>query len=167
MSEDISKGLYSTDDQIDTRDAIDADEAAKLKEQGFESGEPIYTFSPDFTVEDIKASLFDSRYTNPKPLVVGLAEDVHLQVVASLVKPVYGALVTLPGSKPLGCYEAPDWYVEGWLLKSGFDPYPEIVRVRMYLTVPSDGGDLGDVAHIQRIPDSPASDGEMYVIRSV
>lgn len=132
------------------------------KAHGFEPGEAVHEFAISFTKEELERSLFGSTYSNPSVIQVNLDDyDVHLAVVVTMAKQVYTEHTQLLTDAPLGCFERPEWYLEGWLLKSGFDPYPEVVRVRAYLQVSSDGG--WDLGYIQRIPTSP---GQAGLIRS-
>jgi hypothetical protein len=41
-----------------------------------------------------------------------------------------GVMPMKTDTTPAGCYPYPNYRFEGWLLKSGFDPYEGIIRVR-------------------------------------
>jgi hypothetical protein len=125
---------------------------------GFEAGETVYTFTPAFTVDDVKDALFLGTYSNPRPLEIQLEEArPTLRVVVQSVTQVYTPFVIHPGDHPLGSYsESPNWKIEGWLMKSGFDPYAEVVRIRIVLP---EG--LPAEAFLQRIPTNPQPDGEI------
>ncbi len=127
----------------------------ELKLFGFESGEPVYYIEEvEFTLEDVKQSLF-STYSEPYTLPLSLGRNTGLlQVVVTSVTSSYVGLTNQTTDSTLGCWEHPDWKLEGWLVKSGFDPYKEVVRVRIYLTSEPDGTGI-DALRIQRIPSSP------------
>lgn len=144
----------------DSTDSIQEAVSERFKSLGFEAGEALHEFDPKFTMEDLQKSLFGSTYSRPHTLPVDLEDcDVHLQVVVTMAKQIYTENTYLRTDSPLGCFDKPEWYIEGWLVKSGFDPYGEVVRVRALIEVSSDGS--WDVSHIQRIPSTPNPGGRI------
>jgi hypothetical protein len=132
-----------------------------LKERGFEAGEPVLSFDPSFTLDDLKEAHYGSTYADPKPLRIEFTTDIVVQMVVGMSRAVYIAFEEFSDASYFGSYKRPDWYVEGWLARSGFDPYSEIVRVRLYLrTEPS--GKFGG-SHFQRIPVTPDLHGHIKV----
>ena len=139
----------------------DSNSDADYKAMGFEAGESIHQFTPRFSKQELRAALFDSTYNGPIALAIETDGSVHLKVIVALVKTVYIPNVVALNDSPLGCWQLPDFYLEGWLLKSGFDPYNEVVQVRAILrTQDSDDGSF-DVGYIQRVPASPNPDGPL------
>jgi hypothetical protein len=119
----------------------------RLKECGFDPGIPVYDIDPlDFDRDQIKRALFDSTYRNPITVTFRSDQDEWkdtpigrgLEMVVELVRAVYVPCEPFVGSGLFGCYDKPEWYLRGFLYKSGSDPYPEVVRMHAYLEV--DGG---------------------------
>lgn len=140
------------------------DVSRDLKRSGFEAGESVFSFIPCFTLEDVREAQFRNTYDEPKPVRIGLSDSIVFNVVVQLVKSVFVGVKYSNTDNPLGCYKYPDWYIEGWLLKSGFDPYDEIVRIRMYVRVNS-GGEFEN-AFIQRIPKNSDPEGVIELIEN-
>lgn len=133
-----------------------------LKRRGFEPGESVHRFRPEFELGDLQESLFGSTYSLPRHLEMNIGGGVGmLRVVVDCVKQFYLPHAHCVDDKPLGCYDYPEWYIEGWLLKSGFDPYGEVVRVRMFVQTVAGAF---DTALIQRIPANPDPDGLVLVV---
>jgi hypothetical protein len=136
-----------------------------LKGRGFEAGESVIRFVPEFDVAQLRDAHYGSTYNEPKPLRIELAKDLVLQVVVEMSRAVYGSVTSeFQTQNPFGCYRFPDWYVEGWLLKSGFDPYDEVVHVRLYLGAGMPGFQEG---YIQRIPEEPDVEGRINYIDGI
>lgn len=129
-----------------------------FKAKGFESGETVFEVSSELSLEDVKEALFGSTYADPKTIRIEVHNGkVVFDVVIDTAIQKYHPHQDYIGDSPLGCWKYPGWYIEGWLLKSGFDPYSKTVRVRMYLDADSDG-DYTE-AYIQRIPKDPDPNG--------
>ncbi|NKY27734.1 hypothetical protein [Nocardia gamkensis] len=125
----------------------------KLKEFGFDASETVYPFRPEADLpKRLSAALVGSLYDEPVSVRIVVHEDLAFNVVASSIRVVYEPHRFTTDDYPLGCWRRPNLYVEGWLLKSGFDPYAEIVRVRLYLDYISE--ESGD-GYIQRLSDNP------------
>jgi hypothetical protein len=139
-----------------------------LKSFGFEAGETVLHFTPNFTVAELREAHYGSTYDDPKPLRLTIGEDFVLPVVVEMTRAVYEAMdngVYDFISRNLGCYRYPSWYGEGWLFKSGFDPYREVVRVRFYLV--TDLGGMFEDGYVQRIPDTPDPDGDIQFLKNI
>jgi hypothetical protein len=131
----------------------------RLKRLGFEAGESVHEFIPDFSIDTLKESLFESTYSHPKALNIRPNDEAAavLPVVLTAVRQIYLPYLNRRDDHPLGCYEYPEWQADGWLLKSGFDPYGEVVTVRLYIQT-TDDGSLA-TGYIQRVPATPDPDG--------
>lgn len=130
------------------------------KARGFVAGESVHEFTIGFSKEELQQSLFESTYSNPIAIRVELEDcDIHLEVVVTIAKQVYTEYTNLVTDGPLGCFEEPEWYLEGWVRKSGFDPYSEVIRVRAYLLRELISG------YIQRIATSPHQSGLIATVR--
>lgn len=107
---------------------------AQLRSHGFEGGEPIHEFYSCFRLNEAFAALTESTYSKPIPVYLKSEEhDVNIPVVMTMMKACYQPFAPYLDS-PAGCYETPEWYFEGWILKSGFDTFSGITRVRIYVT---------------------------------
>lgn len=144
---------------------FDSEADRDFKALGFQPGESVQRFdpTPSVTKEALKASLLDSTYDEPVVLSIKVDTDIALKVVVDLVKPCFQAHIIRNEDSPLGCWQLPDVYFEGWLLKSGFDPYREVVRVRAILQTQSIDGSFSD-GYIQRIPVNPDPDGPLTFV---
>jgi hypothetical protein len=133
----------------------------KLKEFGFQPGETVYPFRPDTNLpRELGTALVGSTYDEPTVVHIEVHEDLAFNVVVDMIRAVYEPYRFSTGDRPLGCWRRPNLYAEGWLMKSGFDPYPEIIHVRMYLDYLS--AESGD-GYVQRVPDSYDSDDEIVL----
>lgn len=134
----------------------------ELVRVGFQSGETIHKLYPHMEVAELKEAQYGNTYDEPKPLRFEFGEKVVLVVVQT----VTAVFVSddAPGERPFGYYRLPNWNVEGWLLKSGFDADTKITRVRLYLQ-----GFLGgalDEGFIQAIPENPVPGGPLLLMES-
>ena len=115
--------------------------------------QPTWACDVDFTFDDVKAALFESTYSNPKYLEFKL--DDHGSTMRVAVEAVRAVYVTYESG--LGCFKRPDWMIYGWLPKSGYDPHPDIVRVRCYLQAETNNRFEG--AEVQHVPSGDTSVG--------
>lgn len=129
------------------------------KARGFVAGESVHEFRIGFTKEELHQSLFESTYSNPSFIRVELEPYTNLDVIVTMAKQVYTEYTHHVSDSPLGCFDEPEWYLEGWVRKSGFDPYSEVVRVRAYLLREMITG------YIQRITTSPHQAGLIETAR--
>lgn len=137
------------------------EECAKLRAKsdeframGFESGESVASYNIDWKLDELKASLFDSTYSNPLPLkIVRDEHEGNLLVVPTSVTAVYRPRIARLTDKPIGYWERPFWQIDGWIVRTGYDPAAEIVRVRLFVD------NEFEWCHIQRIPAHPEPDG--------
>ena len=107
----------------------------------------------------LRESLFGSTYNNPIPVLAELGR-VSLSVIPTSFSVVYEEFGPSEGESPaLGCYDRPNYVYEGWLLKSGFDPYGEVVRVRIRVVTQSSDGAVGavDISRIANTDDPPGT----------
>lgn len=128
------------------------------RQLGLEAGETVYNFLPGFNLDEVKAALFGSTYSSPQTLEVKLGEgSPTLRVVVASVTAFYLPHAAHVGDSPVGVHhDEPNYRIEGWLTKSGFDPYNEVVRVRIVLDW--DGREFE--GRFQRIPENPDPNGE-------
>jgi hypothetical protein len=123
----------------------------------------VHEIVPDFSINDLKEALFSGTYSAPVTLRIhGFDENVSMTVVVQSVTKVFEAYRKPGSSGPLGCYELPAYRFEGWLLKSGFDPYPELVRIRCFVETDESGTNFV-TGYIQRIPTSPDANGTVEI----
>lgn len=133
----------------------------QLIRAGFQSGETVYKIYPSLEVKDLHAAQCGSTYSNPKPLRIEFCDKVAL-VVVQTVSSMFITDQSGNGGTPLGYYQHPNWNVEGWLLKSGFDQNDEIIRVRLHLE-----GFLGgklDEGFMQVIPKRSTPGGPLILV---
>jgi hypothetical protein len=132
----------------------------RLKTLGFEPGIPVYLVEDvAFDLVRVRQALFESTYNSPITVVFQDSRDVMseepighgLPMVVELMQAVYVPAEAHVGSGVLGCHNTPDWYVRGFLYKSGFDPYPEVIPMHAYLEIADqDGsGKVIECAHVQ------------------
>jgi hypothetical protein len=120
----------------------------ELKAFGFDPGIPVYEVDEiGFSLDDLKRALFESIYRAPVALPINIGErgfaspDVELHMVVESVQAFYPPYTpNLDMKQSLGCSNVPEWYVRGFLYKSGFDAYPETIRMHVYITT----GDSAD-----------------------
>lgn len=100
----------------------------------------VYEFKPEFTAADLRRFM-DTTYDEPLILPADIDDDAgRVQIVAAQVRAVF---THFQGPDyPTGCYKYPDWEIIGWLPKSGFDPYPEVIWVRLVVIVDPSGPEL-------------------------
>lgn len=147
-------------------DEVDESYADRLRGRGFEPGESIYEFANCFTLEELQKSLFASTYGEVFPVHLRNTDlDLDLPIVAAKVEARYNPSLYRTEDSPTGCYRHPDWYVEGWVIKSGFDPFDEVVRVRIYINADIKTGALDDTFLWQVIPKDPRPDDKFVMVR--
>jgi hypothetical protein len=96
---------------------------------GFKPGEPIHKFAHTFSAEEIMRSLFGSSYARAVPIEIMNADgSLRLSVVITRAEVRYERRGRRPAESN---EEKPGWYLEGWVLKSGFDMFDGMVRVRI------------------------------------
>jgi hypothetical protein len=131
-----------------------------LKALGFDPGIPVYDLSKvEFGPDRVKEALFQS--TLHRPVLLHFSEDdadpstplgVDLSMVVESVQVYYAPREPRLDGKPIGCWEDPEFYLRGFAYKSGFDPYPEVIRMHVYLRVASGSGFDGATLQIVREP---------------
>lgn len=132
-----------------------------LSLRGFEPGETVYEFYECFSLEDLQQSLFGSSYD--KPITVPLKSKemtVALEIVITMLGVRYPQFAYARNDSPAGSYQFPDWYAEGWILKSGFDQFDDITRVRMHIDGNREANGTDDVFLWQVIPKGPNPDAK-------
>src|SRR5580765_5316642 len=115
-------------------DEYDLPTERDLRMKGFEPGEPVYVDDAElFYREDLMRSLC-STYDEMTTVAVGTGDGRTLvKVVVGKVEARYQPVQEMIWDKPAGCHKYPDWYFEGWVPRSGFDPFREITRIRGYI----------------------------------
>lgn len=130
---------------------------ASLRAKGFEPGEPVHEYHGCFTKEQLQDSLFGSTYSTVVPVHLSTDDDtVRIPVVITHAQARYEPYAPVIGATPAGSYEQPDWYLEGWVVKSGFDAFDGITHVRIHV---SDGFEDGAFLW-QVIPTKPVDRNE-------
>lgn len=111
---------------------------------GFDPGVAIYDFiTVSFTVDDVTQALFASTYHHPRSLRLR-------RECADLASPVRSDIwITLESARALyvssepdepGCYEEPDWYLQGTARFISLDSGPSTAPVHVYLMVADQRG---------------------------
>lgn len=113
----------------------ESDHIKKLREKGFEPGTTLFTSRPAFTIEDMKASAFDTRYSNPKTIPVKLEHGIAVQVAVTVARTVFATNKMGDDhlDQPTVYFEYPDWYLEGWIVEEGSSYGDQKRRVRAYV----------------------------------
>jgi hypothetical protein len=114
-----------------------------LKGLGFVPGSPLYLHTDLYDgvpLDGLRAAVFDSQYTNPRPLMLQAelkepGEDIaYLPMLVELVQIVY---VARPGeefySEPLRVTEFPHYYLRGWLYSNSYDRRGPGPRMHAYV----------------------------------
>jgi hypothetical protein len=131
-----------------------------LKKFGFDPGVPVYDFTRiAFGVDRLKEALFDSTFEHPITLPFLEADadpaspiGVNLAMVVETAQAYYAPHEPCLDGIPIGCWENPEFYLRGFAYKSGFDPYPEVVRMHVYLRVHDKGQLEGATLQFVRKP---------------
>ena len=146
----------TTSEQQDTDPgALSLSTSDELKAFGFDPGIPVYEINQvnfDFDLDRVKQALFESTYQNPVTLPFEFGSnpgdggsEVTLHMIVEMVQAFYAPNIpSLSMKKPIGCIDAPEWYLRGYVYKSGFDPYPETIRMHVYIAT---GGAANDFNH--------------------
>ena len=133
----------TTEHDADMSQLLSEEMSDRLKAFGFDPGIPVYEDArPRFDLGDVQRALFQSTYRSPitLPFFFGEGRDIELHMVVRWVQAYFEPYAPdLRMRRPLGCYNEPEWYLRGFLYKSGFDVNPEVVPMHVYLT--TDGGD--------------------------
>src|SRR3990167_5876387 len=96
-------------------------------------------------IEELKRSLFESTYSHPITVTIKTVEDnLEFQIVVTSIRSKFVQTGYIGSS--LTCHETPDWDFRGWIPKSGFDPFGEVIWVKLDLF------NEGTEAFIERIP---------------
>ncbi|MFJ2213483.1 hypothetical protein ACIQVO_13560 [Streptomyces sp. NPDC101062] len=122
---------------------------------------------PRFTVEDLKAALFTTKYSDPTTLTVMLPKGKTVQVAISKVEPRYSVnRIKLEDDEnsPVTSYEYPDWYVEGWVADGNATATSQGLRVRMFAFSCGDESPELDDMYAQIIPTYSYSEGEIFYV---
>jgi hypothetical protein len=140
------------------------DGSARLAQMGFQPGEAIHDWvidEPDKLLDRIQESLFTSTYSRIVPIHLTNADkSTRIPVVVVKAEARYDAFGFVLGSTPVGDWEVPGWYLEGWVVKSGFDIFEDIVRVRIVWDDPL----VNDSLMWQAIPKEPNADASFEVV---
>jgi hypothetical protein len=145
----------ATSAQQDDPGALSLSTSDELKAFGFDPGIPVYEINQvDFNLFDldrVKQALFGSTYRNPVTLPFRFghhiprepAPEVSLDMIVEMVQAFYPPNIpSLSMKKPIGCFDDPEWYLRGYVYKSGFDPYPETIRMHVYIATGGAGNDF-------------------------
>ncbi|WP_375384009.1 hypothetical protein [uncultured Microbacterium sp.] len=107
-----------------------------------------------FTKEDAIRSLIESTYSAPRTVLIESDDGaVRLPVVLTSATAQYVPFAAHTGDTPAGCYEQPDWRLEGWVVPSGFNPRQPPAHVRLFIPAPFDDTLLWQVIPIGITPD--------------
>jgi len=138
-----------------------------LRELGFEPETLVANQTPRFTLEDMKAALFSSTFSNPKTLTVKLPQGRTVQVAITKVEPRYNVnslKLERDKNSPATCYEYPDWYMEGWVVDGVATATAQGLRVRMFVYTGGDESPEPDDMYAQVIPTYSYSEGDIFYV---
>jgi hypothetical protein len=138
----------------ESADEIESPEMSEtFRAYGFEIGEIVYEFLPDFGPEDLSLSLFRSTYATPYSLRVDLrGYPERWWIAVTSIKQVFIRIDSADASTPLDFYDHPEWFVEGYLVNPEGETNCKKVPIRMYIHT---NQSYFDMALIQRIPMYP------------
>jgi hypothetical protein len=146
----------------------------RLQGLGFDPGWPVFRHSnniEEISVEHIRAALFDSEHQ--RPVTVPFAADDgcgggEVPMLVLWAQPVWIPNRTLNGiDVSLDCFNLPDWYLRGVLLKDHRHPDSDPVTMHAYVQgiITSSSGGPGLDAYVQIIPEaSPVSDDQVLML---
>jgi hypothetical protein len=150
-------------EQTDGRHEASEETDRQLKLLRFDPGIPVFEMRGDITLEQVQRALFESTYN--KPVVVPFTyintdpgsepatDRWALPMLVEFAQAVYTPFSLRVGETPVGCWEHPCWYLRGFLGKSAFDPYPETLRMHVWLSVePDEGGIETGIIQLVRHP---------------
>ncbi|MCX5063777.1 MULTISPECIES: hypothetical protein [unclassified Streptomyces] len=125
---------------------------AEYRSYGLKPGTIAYHFQPEFGLLSLKEALFESPYGNPKTLEIPLTEE-PIHVVVTMASPQYLRCDNSDdGSRGIAYYDRPNWYFEGWIVGSGYNPGGTLVRVRVSLACDDTG--RFDTGYVQEISEN-------------
>lgn len=132
-----------------------------LRAMGFEAGTVVFSFDPRFTVDDLKAAVFNTLYNRRITIPVQLGYDDLAKVTLYHVHVVFAedSPTNAPADRPKTYHETPDWRFEGWVedASSRLHGHP----VRGYIVGVSDDDTTPSRVYIQLIPGNTDPDGEI------
>jgi len=122
---------------------------------GFAPDSLIYQADVDFTMDDVKDSLFGSTTDVPVAIqfnVDALISDAAISVVVTSLRQVWitpSGPFGIPTSRP---WQRPEWVIEGWVQESRVTPHQAATRIRAHL-ITGGAPDLDDSCYLQVIED--------------
>jgi hypothetical protein len=123
-------------------------------------GETVHEWAVTFTLEDAKASLFESTYSRLKPIYLESSDGVErLPVVLDLAQPMFVPAAVTDSDTPAGCYEQPEWCFRGWVVPSGYSPSDRPARVWIWVAA-----GFNMELNWQVIPEDPPHDEPIRVV---
>ncbi|MGR6971410.1 hypothetical protein ACU639_17785 [Streptomyces cynarae] len=152
---------------ISSSDIGEPTRSNELRKLGFQPETLVAHQKPRFTIEDIKAALFSTTYSNPKTLTVILPKGHTVQVAITKAEPHYnvnGLKLEADENSPATCYEYPDWYMEGWVVDGIATATAQGLRVRMFVYAHGDDSPEPDDMYAQVIPKYSYSEGEIFSV---
>ena len=155
-------------------ETVDAATSAQLLGLGFDPGIPVYELEPvGFDLEGLEQALFGSTYRHPATVTFSSDKlemqetplEKGIEVLVESVQLFYIPREEHVGSGLVGCYPEPQWYLCGFVFKSGFDPYPETIRVHARLD--NDSTDIKiDKAVVQFVREPSGADSSTPMLRA-
>jgi hypothetical protein len=155
--------------------ALSLSTSDELKAFGFDPGIPVYEIDDfDFDLDRVKQALFGSTYKNPVTLPFRFgrhipgepAPEVTLDMIVEMVQAFYPPNIpSLSMNKPISCMDAPEWYLRGYVYKSGFDPYPETIQMHVYIATGGGKGDQFNHALVQLVRQPSDADPSTLLVR--
>ena len=123
---------------------LDKEQSDRLKVLGFEPGWPVMELgSFDFGIDRINEALMSSTYWRPtfipfyyeqRAIECRDEDEVwQLYTIPELIQVLYAPFTPRNEAQPVGCWDDPEWYIRGRLLRSGFDPHTRIDQMHVLL----------------------------------
>ncbi len=167
------------DEQVDTERSreLAKERSDKLKAAGFDPGVPYHQIAPRLGHPTPRVSLFldalkDSVYWRPRAIeLVHRPGDIYeslIPVVPELVEVLYKSRTfgLYPGELPFGCWDEPDWYVRGHLLRSSFGPQLPHFVVHLYLVLLPKQTDEVEQIYMQLVDQPSGADPRTELVES-
>jgi hypothetical protein len=122
---------------------LDKELSDRLKILGFEPGWPVMELSGfNFGIDRINEALMSSTYWRPSAVEFYYEQRVKdsdedqkwpLPMIPELIQALYEPFTPRLETLPVGCWDDPEWYIRGRLLRSGFDPHHGIDQMHVFI----------------------------------
>lgn len=137
-----------------------------LRRRGFEAGSVVLESLAGFTIDDMTASIVESRRSTPQTVPVALYGLGTAQVAVTGLRLVFNdeAYGVDSESSERDFIEFPNWYFEGWIVDGDSTYLDQRVRVRgLAYPVGSPNPNAFDIVEAQIIPMNPEPNGRIGI----